>query len=116
MVNPDETMSYLSHCEQNQLSLPGMILLDLYLPRREDGWVLLDVLKTNSAYRMLPVVVLSGCDEPADIRACYDLRSNSYVVKPRSYLDWLTCFEHIRRYWSDAITLPGNGRFFLRYS
>ena len=111
-----ETLAYLTACEQQENPLPKMILLDLYVPQREDGWALLDTLKANSAYKLLPVVVLSVSDEPDDIRECYDLRTNSYMVKPKSYPAWLACFAHFRRYWADAVTLPGTGRFFLRYS
>jgi CheY-like chemotaxis protein len=112
----DETLAYLRACEQQENRLPRMILLDLYVPHRQDGWALLDAFKANPAYKLLPVVVLSVSDEPADIRECYDLRSNSYIVKPKSYLEWVACFDHFRRYWSDAVTLPSTGRFFLRYS
>ena len=112
----EETLSYLTSCEQTGDPLPRMILLDLYLPQREDGWSLLEALKGNPAYQLLPIVVLSASDDPADIGECYDLRSNSYLVKPTSYPAWLACFEHVRRYWSDAVTLPSKGRFFMRYS
>ena len=112
----DEALTYLKAAEKQDNSFPSMILLDLYVPQREDGWALLDVLKAHPAYKMLPVVVLSVSDEPEDIRECYDLRTNSYLVKPKSYPAWLACFEHFRRYWADAVTLPNNSRFFLRYS
>ena len=111
-----EALVYLTACEQHQSLLPKMILLDLYVPQREDGWALLDTLKANPVYKLLPVVVLSASEAPDDIRECYDLRSNSYMVKPKSYPEWLACFEHFRRYWSDAVTMPSNSRFFLRYS
>lgn len=112
----DETLAYLTGCEANGNPLPKMILLDLYVPQREDGWALLDALKANPSYKLLPVVVLSVSDEPDDIRECYDLRTNSYMVKPKSYPQWLACFEYFRLYWANAVTLPNNSRFFLRYS
>lgn len=112
----DEALAYLTACEQQENPLPQMVLLDLYVPQREDGWALLNALKANPSYKWLPVVVLSVSDEPDDIRECYDLHTNSYVVKPKSYPQWLACFEHFRQYWADAVTLPGDSRFFLRYS
>lgn len=105
MAAIQEAMTYLAACESNGNLLPRLILLDLYVPQREDGWALLDALKAHPAYHSLPVVVLSVSQEPEDIRASYDLRSNSYMVKPKSYPEWLTCFEHFRRYWSDTVTL-----------
>jgi CheY-like chemotaxis protein len=112
----DETLAFLLASEQNEKLLPRMVLLDLYVPEREDGWALLDALKSSPVYRLIPVVVLSASDEPDDIRECYNLRSNSYMVKPKSYPEWLACFDHFSRYWSDAVTLPGNSRFSLRWS
>jgi CheY-like chemotaxis protein len=112
----DETVAYLTACENSDNALPRLILLDLYMPERENGLALLDALKANPAFKLLPVVVLSVSNEPEDIRECYDLRSNSYMVKPKLYPEWLACFEHFRRYWSDAVTLPARSRSFLPYS
>lgn len=111
----DEALACLQEGEERQQPLPRVILLDLYVPTREDGRALLDALKGNPIYKLIPVVVLSASDEPDDIRECYDLRSNSYMVKPKSYPAWLACFAHFQGYWFDAVTLPGNSRFFLHH-
>lgn len=105
-----ETTAYLTACEQNEKALPNIILLDLYVPRREDGWALLDALKATTAYKLVPVVVISESTRADDIREGYDLRTNSYMVKPKSYPEWLACFDTFRRYWCDAVTLPSDSR------
>ena len=105
-ANKAETMEYLTACSNSGSPLPKLILLDLYLPEREDGWALLDLLKHHHAFRQLPVVILSYSDHPDDIRLSYARYSASYIVKPTSYPDWLLCFENFYRYWSTEVMLP----------
>lgn len=102
----DETLEYLNDCLEADAPLPGLILLDLYLPDREEGWRTLETIKLHYILRRLPVVVLSSSDHPDDIEQSYYLRGSSYVVKPTSYPEWITYFEGFRRYWWEAVTLP----------
>lgn len=76
-----ETLSYLMTCSPNHRPLPALILLDLYLPDRKDGWALLEALKLHHTFRRLPVVILSSSDNPEDIEQSYYLRSSSYLMK-----------------------------------
>lgn len=105
---PDETQAihYLENCLLEQKTLPRLILLDLYLPYRATGWNLLQIFKTHHLYREIPVVMLSYSSDPADIRDSYLYRSNSYIVKPNTYEEWLDCFDGFRHYWWGAVTLP----------
>ena len=61
--------------------LPGLVLLDLKLPRKS-GLEVLEWLRAQDALRRLPVVVLTSSREAPDIRRAYDLGANSYLVKP----------------------------------
>ena len=108
MANATQTMMYLEACTQTKGELPRLVLLDLYLPQRQHGWNLLEILKTHHLYREIPVVILSQSSDPEDISESYALRSNSYIVKPISYEKWLDCFASFRQYWWDAVTLPTN--------
>lgn len=105
---PDATQAilYLEDCLLEQKKLPRLILLDLYLPQRTTGWNLLQIIKTHHLYREIPVVVLSNSSDPADIKDSYLFRSNSYIVKPGTYNEWLECFDWFRHYWWSAVTLP----------
>ncbi len=108
MQESTEALVYLESCEKAH-SLPRMILLDLYLPNRQEGWSLLEKIKTNCLYRDIPVIMLSQSTDKEDIEESYSLRVNSYIVKPNHYQKWLECIGSFRHYWWDAVTLPKYG-------
>ena len=100
-----EALVHLESCEKKQ-SLPRLILLDLYLPNRQQGWSLLEAIKTHYLYREIPVIMLSQSNDKEDIEESYSLRINSYIVKPNHYQKWLDCIGSFRHYWWDSVTLP----------
>lgn len=106
MSGANKVTKYLEVCEQSGCDLPKLILLDLYLPQRQQGWHLLQIIKTHHLYREIPVVVLSQSSDKEDISESYALRSNSYIVKPSEYDKWLDCISSFRHYWWHAVTLP----------
>ena len=60
---------------------PGLVLLDLNLPRK-DGRAVLAELKADPELRTIPVIVLTTSAAPADIAFAYENHANSYVRKP----------------------------------
>lgn len=105
MQEPAQAIMYLDTCKDPQ-DLPRLILLDLYLPHRIQGWNMLSTLKSHHLYREVPVIVLSQSTDVGDISESYALRVNSYIVKPGNYEKWLDCISSFRQYWWDAVTLP----------
>jgi CheY-like chemotaxis protein len=91
VANREEAMAHLATTK----NLPRLILLDLYLPTRQIGWSLLEIIKSHDQYKNIPIVTLSSSDNPADIVQSYQLRVNSYIVKPNSYQEWLSCFAQL---------------------
>ncbi len=83
---------HLNHVE------PSLILLDLKL-RGERGVDVLTVLKQDSHYAHIPVVILTSSDDSLDIRACYQAGANGYVVKPGEYEDLVTLVLHLWKFW-----------------
>ena len=63
---------------------PGVVLLDLHLPRL-DGLGVLREMKSDPVLRSVPVVVMSSSREESDIEAVYSLGANCYVAKPNSF-------------------------------
>ncbi|QJD78168.1 response regulator [Spirosoma rhododendri] len=106
VANADDALLYLDSCEDNIQKLPRLVLLDLYLPTRETGWHLLQLIKTHYLYREIPVITLSASMDQEDITESYMLRSNSYIIKPGSLDKWAECISAFRHYWWDAVTLP----------
>lgn len=78
--------------------VPGMVLLDIRLPR-VDGIEVLRQMRAHPDYRTVPVVMLTTSKEDVDIRRCYDLGANSYIIKPVAFDDFLGVVERIDLYW-----------------
>ncbi len=78
--------------------LPGIVLLDLRLPR-VDGLEVLRQMKADTRYRSIPVVVLTTSEEDRDVRASYELGAASYIVKPVEFDKFLEVVERIDLYW-----------------
>lgn len=109
VATQEQALLYLNGCLTNGDSLPKMVLLDLYLPDRQTGWQLLQLLKhPQSAFRQLPVVVFSHSTAVEDIKGSYRYGSTSFVTKPLDPRNWATYFQTIRTYWWETATLPGN--------
>ena len=75
-----------------------VILLDLKMPRM-DGRAALRELRSRAETRHIPVVIVSSSDQPSDVRECYELGANSFVVKQLT--PWLpgTYLVDTVRYW-----------------
>ncbi len=61
---------------------PAVMLLDLKLPK-VDGLEVLQQVKSDEKFRLIPVVVLTSSREEKDMVASYKLGVNAYVVKAR---------------------------------
>lgn len=104
---PRQALVLLQEYSYQEWEIPKLILLDLYLPERTDGWQLLKQIKAlPSPLDHIPVVMLSSSVNDADILEAYTLGVSSYLVKPINFEDWLTYFRQIREYWWETVTLP----------
>ena len=101
-----QAVAYLKDNSQDADKLPRLILSDLYLPSQEDGWALLDFVKTYQFVRRPPIVVLSSSRDAKDIEKTYMFSAASYIIKPETYHQWLNCFYTFRRYWWEVVSLP----------
>ncbi|GAB3702701.1 response regulator [Spirosoma flavus] len=104
--NAPHAMNYLETNAADPEKLPRIVLSDLYLPRREDGLALLDFIRNHTFYRKPPVVMLSSSEDVVDINHVYAFSVASYIIKPKTYHEWLTTFYGFRRYWMEIVTLP----------
>jgi CheY-like chemotaxis protein len=77
---------------------PGLILLDLHMPR-VDGWEVLKQVKADERLKWIPVVVFSSSAREVDVRHCYDLGANAYVVKPIDFEQFQQTIEAIEAFW-----------------
>jgi two-component system, response regulator len=77
---------------------PKVILLDLKLPK-VNGLEVLERLKANPRTRSIPTVVLTSSREDTDLKRCYELGVNSYIVKPVEFESFVTAISKLGLYW-----------------
>ena len=94
-----EAFDYLFGTEsQPAKSTPGLVLLDLKLPR-VGGLEVLKRIRAEERTRRVPVVILTSSSEDRDLIDGYDLRANSYVRKPVRFEELATAVARLGIYW-----------------
>ncbi len=85
---------------------PGLILLDLNLPKK-DGREVLSEIKSDEKLMRIPVVVLTTSSSEADILKAYGLHANCYIVKPVDFEKFTEIVTSIENFWFSVVTLTG---------
>ena len=86
-----EALEYLREIKGTAKNI-ALVLLDIKLPRM-NGIEVLTQLKSDDSIRTIPVVMLTSSREERDVKECYRLGANAYVVKP---VDFNELFEALR--------------------
>ncbi|MGB3654654.1 MAG: response regulator [Rivularia sp. (in: cyanobacteria)] len=98
----DEAVAYLAgkgdYADRNLYPLPGMILLDLKLPRRS-GLEVLEWLRQQPIIKRIPVVILTSSKENIDVDKAYDIGVNSYLLKPVNHNALNEMIETLDAFW-----------------
>ena len=97
-----QLLDYLEHARQH---LPGVILLDLNMPRM-NGYEALSELKADQALRRIPIIVLTTSNADEDILRSYDLGVNSFITKPASFQELTEVARRVIDYWLGTVQLP----------
>jgi CheY-like chemotaxis protein len=84
---------------------PGLILLDLNLPRRNGLEVLADV-KSDAELLAIPVVVLTTSQADEDILRSYALHANAYISKPVDFDKFIDVIREINKFFLTLVQLP----------
>lgn len=84
---------------------PGLILLDLNLPRK-DGREVLEEVKNDESLRSIPVVVLTTSQAEEDILRSYNLHANAYVAKPVDFERFIEVIRQIDDFFVSVVKLP----------
>ena len=93
----NEALEYIFGSIEDRV--PKVIFLDLKMPK-VNGNEVLAKLKQDERTRKIPVVMFTSSQEPRDIKECFDLGANSYVVKPVDYDDFSKVVKSMGQYWT----------------
>lgn len=86
-------------------SYPGLILLDLNMPKM-DGREALRELKADPRLQRIPVVVLTTSEAEEDIARTYGLGVNSFITKPVAFSEMVNVVTVLFNYWIEIVALP----------
>lgn len=104
-----ELLQYLRHegrySDSSSAPRPGLILLDLNMPRL-DGRQVLSEIKADPKLRRIPVVVLTTSKAQEDILRSYDLGVNSFITKPVEFDKLIEIMRVLGEYWFEIVRLP----------
>jgi two-component system response regulator len=84
---------------------PRVIFLDLKLPK-VSGLEVLERIKSDAEYKLVPIVVLTSSTDIQDVRRSYALGVNSFIVKPIDYRKYAEALSTTCRYWLEFNYMP----------
>jgi CheY-like chemotaxis protein len=88
-----------------QAPRPGLIILDLNMPRM-DGREALQLIKTHHEWKRIPVVVLTTSTAEPDIATVYDLGAASFITKPVAFDSLVALMKVVVEYWLKVVVPP----------
>ena len=106
-VQAMEYLNYEGPYKNRERETPAVILLDIKMPRM-DGIEVLHAIKINLELKTIPVVMLTSSREEPDLKKCYDLGVNAYVVKPVNFKDFFSAVKQLGIFWAVLNELPNN--------
>jgi len=108
----EQLLDYLKRrgrfAEPDAAPRPGLILLDLNMPRKSGREALAEI-KADPELRSIPVVVLTTSKAEEDILRSYDLGVNSFITKPVTFDGLVEVMRSLARYWFEIVALPAAG-------
>ena len=97
-----EAIAYLmgqgKFSDREKFAYPTFIITDLKMPRA-DGFAVLEFLKGNPQWAVIPTIVLSSSADLDDIKKSYMLGASSYHIKPQVPAELHHQLEVIHSYW-----------------
>lgn len=93
-----EALEILLTSASVHLMPPGLILLDLNLPKI-DGLEVLRRIRADERTRIIPVVVLTSSAQQEDILRSYLAGANAYVRKPVDVSEFNEAINSIGKFW-----------------
>lgn len=109
----EEALEYLGrtgrYADSAAAHRPGLILLDLNMPRL-DGREVLKAIKQDANLRRIPMVVLTTSSEEADVCRSYEDGANTYITKPVEFEKFVRAVITLGQYWLCFAEIPNGER------
>ena len=114
VADGEEAMAFL-HREGRYADAPrpGLILLDLNLPKK-DGREVLAEIKGDENLKRIPVVILTISSDEEDVLKTYNLHANCYITKPIDLGQFVKMVRSIEDFWLTIVRLPNGERASIR--
>ena len=84
---------------------PDLIFLDLHMPKKSGLQVLAEI-KNSHRLVVIPVIVVSGSEDPSEVRKAYELHASCYIRKPSDLHQFLQFISVCYQFWGGVVTLP----------
>ena len=108
----DEALEYIfatgAYVKRNMENTPVIILLDLKMPK-VNGIEVLEKIKSDENTKDIPIIIFTSSKVENDVKKCYHLGANSFVVKPFEYNKFEEIIQEISSYWLVINHLPQKG-------
>ncbi len=105
----EEAIDYLYHkgkyFDANKFPNPGLILLDIKLPKL-DGIEVLQIIKKDKNLKDIPVIMLTTSESDKDMIASYKFGVNSYITKPVGFDEFTKKINELKYYWLLVNSFP----------
>jgi CheY-like chemotaxis protein len=109
VTNGVELMDYLlrrrAYAGEGSAPRPGLILLDLNMPRKS-GQEALREIKADPVLRRIPIIVLTTSEDEDDVVRSYDLGVSSFITKPVTFPALVEVMKAFGRYWIEIVSIP----------
>lgn len=96
--NGEKALEYLDNAKNER---PGIILLDLNMPRM-NGIEFLQAVKSHEKHRIIPVIVLTTSSQEKDKVESFKLSVAGYMTKPVIYDEFIDVMKIIDKYWTSS--------------
>jgi CheY-like chemotaxis protein len=107
--NGEELIDFLKRRNKfanlTNVQLPGLILTDLNMPRKDGREAILEI-KSDSNLCIIPIVVFTTSKTEEDITWTYKLGVNSFITKPLTFNALVDIMSLIVKYWLEIVELP----------
>jgi len=103
--NGVEALEYLKRAFDSSEEVPDLILLDLDMPKM-DGFEVLERIKENEDYCMIPAAVFTMSNAREDIMRAYRAGANCCITKPLGFEDFNQIMQALDNFWFEIVNLP----------